>query len=409
MAVSIAVDKGFALLFVPMAFLGCLRSIRERKLLTLCVAGYFTLLVISSAIRLFDERSLTYPFVAPLLGILADTKPFIFIFFFYELMSRRRCDSQRAILETMHVLVWIAVFNGVFEVRDLIVGGSSIWGIPLSYTSLGLSVPVGLFNHKYPCACLTMIGALACLGLIRERFTLVRLSIFTCLLALLVLNSAFKETVALFVGILVFVVAPTGHVSGQQLHRRLVLGSVMAIVAAISASQISSLVNTRYHAYAEESSVRVALHVASLSIAKNYFPFGSGSGTFASMSSRNIYYSPLYYEYGFSTMYRAGPFDGNFLMDAWWPHVIAEGGFIGCVFYIGVVGCALIRLSRLLRRWTNGSSFFLLTAALAIAINSTAAPSFTVDALVPVVGLVWGFSLVEESTFGPGLFTRTTK
>jgi hypothetical protein len=376
-------------------------------MLTLYVTGYFTLLIISSAVRLsgcpavrlFNEKSLSYPSLAPLLGIIADAKPFIFIFFFYELMSRRRCNSQRALLKTMHILVWLAVVNGAFEVRDLILGGS-IWGIPVSYTTSGLSVPIGLFNHKYSCACLTMIGALACLGLIRERFTLTRLSILIYLVGLLVFNSAFKETLAVFVGILVFVVVPTGRMSGNQLPRRLAIGSVIAVLGAISASQISSLVSTRYHNYGENSSVRGTLYVASLSIAQNTFPFGSGSGTFASTASTKTYYSPLYFEYGFATMYDAGPFDGKFLMDAWWPHVLAEGGFVGCLFYIGIVAYALIRLFCLLRRWADGGSLFLFTAAAAIAIDSTAGPAFTVGALVPVAGLVWGFSMLKKPAVG---------
>lgn len=67
----------------------------------------------------------------------------------------------------------------------------------------------------------------------------------------------------------------------------------------------------------------------SIRIAKNYFPFGSGFGTFGSnIAAQN--YSKLYLKLGYYRMRDSGlEEDGNFLSDTFWPTVIAQTGWIG--------------------------------------------------------------------------------
>jgi len=76
------------------------------------------------------------------------------------------------------------------------------------------------------------------------------------------------------------------------------------------------------------------MYAASAQIAINYFPIGTGAGTFSSQPSFSMYYSPLYYEYGLAKLYGASPEMSKFLMDTGWPKFIAEAGWIGGGAYI---------------------------------------------------------------------------
>lgn len=86
----------------------------------------------------------------------------------------------------------------------------------------------------------------------------------------------------------------------------------------------------------------------SLSIANDFFPFGSGLGTFggvvAANSDSDLYYKYLiayewYYQYGW------------FLTDTYWPKFIAESGYLGAAFYFLFLLFHIIHLRRL--KWGN--------------------------------------------------------
>jgi hypothetical protein len=78
---------------------------------------------------------------------------------------------------------------------------------------------------------------------------------------------------------------------------------------------------------------RDALYLTGFKIAWDYFPFGAGFGTFGGWMSR-VYYSPLYYKYGLNRIWGLSPDTGNFINDTFWPHILAELGIIGCIFYL---------------------------------------------------------------------------
>ena len=69
--------------------------------------------------------------------------------------------------------------------------------------------------------------------------------------------------------------------------------------------------------------------------ANDYFPLGSGFATYGSEQAKREY-SPLYYQYGFDTMWGLGPNDGFFLNDNYWPTVIGQFGWIGTIFMLAV-------------------------------------------------------------------------
>ena len=66
----------------------------------------------------------------------------------------------------------------------------------------------------------------------------------------------------------------------------------------------------------------------------DYFPFGSGLGTFGTSASAKTYNSPLYYKYDLAEIWGMSPSDhGAFNADSFYPG-LAQFGFVGLFFFI---------------------------------------------------------------------------
>lgn len=77
---------------------------------------------------------------------------------------------------------------------------------------------------------------------------------------------------------------------------------------------------------------RPETYKAAIQILKDYFPFGSGLGTFATNAAAE-YYSPLYYTYHLSDVWGLSPKFHAFLADAYYP-TLAEYGIVGVFFFL---------------------------------------------------------------------------
>lgn len=79
---------------------------------------------------------------------------------------------------------------------------------------------------------------------------------------------------------------------------------------------------------------RVALYEGAVKIALDKLPLGAGLGRYASWMSR-VDYSPLYEEYGLSTIPGLRPTNSRYATDTFWPQILGEFGIIGLIGYVG--------------------------------------------------------------------------
>ena len=98
---------------------------------------------------------------------------------------------------------------------------------------------------------------------------------------------------------------------------------------------------------------------------KEYFPFGTGFGTFGSASAAK-YYSQLYYDLGFDEIEGMSPRDPRFLNDTFWPMIAAQLGLFGTVAYVLLLFGVLAELCH--RAKESGNNYIRL-AALFYAVN----------------------------------------
>ncbi|MDZ7870851.1 MAG: hypothetical protein U5L02_16895 [Rheinheimera sp.] len=155
---------------------------------------------------------------------------------------------------------------------------------------------------------------------------------YVCLaLALLMLTISRAEFLAAVTAIFLTSMLSTYGVGRKMLYIAIVVITLFLSFFLLQEYLFHALVELGMITYGYDDLAPRALFLnTSLSIANDFFPFGSGLGTFggvvAANSDSDFYYKYLiayewYYQYGW------------FLTDTYWPKFIAESGYIGSIFY----------------------------------------------------------------------------
>lgn len=108
------------------------------------------------------------------------------------------------------------------------------------------------------------------------------------------------------------------------------------IYCAIILAVVLTISWTRFDAYyvsglSNEELARPMTYKTSLKILYDYFPFGSGMGSFACNGAWK-YYSPLYYKYKLNDIWGLDEV-GGFICDAYYP-TLAQFGIVGVFFFL---------------------------------------------------------------------------
>lgn len=131
--------------------------------------------------------------------------------------------------------------------------------------------------------------------------------------------------------------------------------------------------------------------------AVDYFPLGSGFGTYGTYAAK-AYRSTLYSKYNFSGFYGLSEDFGAFLTDDYWPAVIAEFGFFGAIMMLGLI----ISIFKLILNRTKENSICRLAALFGmcrLCIESLVSSSFFHTSAVimfVLIGLVLPSTLKKE-------------
>lgn len=83
---------------------------------------------------------------------------------------------------------------------------------------------------------------------------------------------------------------------------------------------------------------RAVLARTSLDLAKIYFPIGAGFATFGSaVTVGSVYYSPIYAQYGFNSIWGLSALHPEFITDSFWPTVVGQFGFLGIFLMVAAI------------------------------------------------------------------------
>ncbi len=140
--------------------------------------------------------------------------------------------------------------------------------------------------------------------------------------------------------------------------------------------------------------VRGALSFTSIKILKDYFPIGTGLGTFASAPSGD-YYSKVYEIYGINDIWGLTPEWPEFVSDCFWPMVLGQTGFLGLVIYVYIIIMLFKELNKPFR--TNKSVYLAGLGALVYLVISSVAESAFVNPLALPLSMVIGLCFIYQN------------
>lgn len=120
--------------------------------------------------------------------------------------------------------------------------------------------------------------------------------------------------------------------------------------------------NIDYFNSTKEDGVRIIMYFTAFNLANNYFPFGSGLGTFGSPAS--VFggdYSNIYYNTGIANIPEMSPeyvMNGkpHTLFDTFWPHIIGELGYVGLLIFL-ILWFYPINLMNKIKKQRNSNNY----------------------------------------------------
>jgi hypothetical protein len=247
----------------------------------------------------------------------------------------------------MWALVAVALINSLQVLRDAFGNGVSLDGTDLRMRGPFFR-PNGLFHHPVASAQVTLLGLIASLGFLAIRPSAARVALAGYLFAILLLDISVKEIIVGFLVVALYVLV---YVRRDLFTKTLAVLAGFAALVVIIASPLGDQISDQVSYYAGDEgsdSVRRALYEGGFAIARELAPLGSGTSTFASEGSRIDGYSSLYFTHGVFGRWGASYQNDRFLLDAYWPKVMAEAGFFGMAFFLITILIPLILALRLL-------------------------------------------------------------
>lgn len=145
-------------------------------------------------------------------------------------------------------------------------------------------------------------------------------------------------------------------------------------------------------------STRSVMHSVAFRIMEDYFPIGTGFGTYASAEAAKNF-SPVYelYDFEYLLRFEVNRQWVNFLNDTFWPIIIGQTGVIGTVAYLGTIGSVFYESWKLQRQ-----NLYYFVAVLYgwchLIICSVAEPAFNNSTAVPIA-VVMGLVLCKMGSY----------
>lgn len=155
------------------------------------------------------------------------------------------------------------------------------------------------------------------------------------------------------------------------------LGIVGLVAIIVAWSQIE------YYFLDYEGSPRRLMIEASINIANENFPIGTGFGTFGSFVSGE-HYSPLYEMYGLNKIFGLKEGETFFLSDNFWPMIIGQFGYIGTIIYLLAILMIFLKMQGDFDK--NNKNIYLakITCLAYLLISSIAEASFANPIAIPL-------------------------
>jgi hypothetical protein len=151
---------------------------------------------------------------------------------------------------------------------------------------------------------------------------------------------------------------------------------------------------------------RPILYNTSVKIAQDYFPLGSGFGSFAVDASK-VWYSPIYDKYEISNVWGLSRDYDEFVADTFFPVIIGQFGVVGIVLFFLFWRFIVVKLNHLFTSLSVKYEYNIaLIIVVLILIESVAGPMFvTTYAITPIMLLAVIISDLKNSKVDKSLIS----
>lgn len=314
----------------------------------------------------------------PLSAVLEDV--FVCLKFFLSIVSGYYLFYSQEVYEGESVVLSHARF--LATVLFLLVMADYLFGIFPSYgVRYGLRVERLFFNHP------TVLSSVCtCLLIVLTVFYNRKNHIFI-LFSLVVLLSTLRGKAiagaALYAVIFFFILHQRRKI---RFYHILFLGAMSLLVAWDQFSY--------YYLELSDESARARLTQTSFQILADYFPIGTGFGTYASHVAAEQY-SPVYHMYGLSGVYGLSESYSSFASDTFWPIILGQTGLLGTVAYVFVLLLYFLRLQQI-RKVSNQAYAAGIFAFCYLLVSSTSESAFCNGVSIPIAMMLGAIYKLER-------------
>lgn len=255
---------------------------------------------------------------------------------------------------------------------------------PIYEIRFGISSEQLIFTHPTFCA-----SAIFYLILLRVMFVHniclnkidkdIFFTLLLCVIVLFTLRFKAIATILLFIAIYIY------NTYIRQLKWVIIVLGIVAILF-LSYDHILAY----FTGYGLRNYPRGVLLLTSIIIMIDYFPFGTGFGTFGSYMS-GVHYSPVYYIYQISDIYGITKDNYNAMTDQYWPMILGQTGIIGLICMVCIWGILFVKICRI--KACNKMYFIAaLSSFIYILVSSTSESAVCNPACIPfaiILGLIF--------------------
>ena len=220
----------------------------------------------------------------------------------------------------------------LYGLAAVVVKPLRLFDIPIEYYRVGIEPAMSVFSHPGRFATIMTYLTLFSLGMYLVTSRKYLLGMMVLGTACIILSLRFKSVIGVIAAVVFVMIFQFKKVKANKNYFPLIL--VFGFIAMIKWNSIVDIVTTQLNRYFLNSNLlavqRWALYYYGFRIMLDYFPFGSGFGTYASWMSR-VNYSSIYYKYGLNQLFGLSESFGHFINDTYWPSVIGECGVFGLI------------------------------------------------------------------------------
>lgn len=355
-------DELLAILFFPVVICYILKN-RGKVYITKTSIIIILSLCIITILGLYSNIKYGYQSAQYVLSDLLVFLKFFLVYFLIKIVNKKDIKYYKRItianveIVTI-VLVILTILNAIFGIFQ---NFGYRYGIPANEL---------FFGHP---STLSATCAFLIVNLIYFNNINKKTYIFFGLLSLVMISTLRVKSIAFI--IVAFIVMLYVHKFNKKINTKklIMLGALCCLIA----------YNQIYLYFAKDDSARSALLTTSFKIANDYFPIGTGFGTYGShFSGEN--YSPVYKMYGLDKIWGLSEEQHPFISDSFWPMILGQFGYIGLILYII---CIMLLYLKIQKEYTNEKRHIYVAkiiSLLYLLIASTAESAFVSPLAIPL-------------------------